>query len=48
MGHIEDVNINFLVASRPQVLDEENWLEQLHLVCRDAGTSMIDAEVVDE
>jgi hypothetical protein len=47
MGRIEDVTMNFLVASRPQVLDEENWLEQLHLVRRDVGTSMNDAEVAD-
>jgi hypothetical protein len=47
MARIEDVTMNFLIASRPQALDEENWLEQLHLARRDVGTSMDDSEVAD-
>ena len=47
IARIEDVTMNFLVAGRPQVLDEESWLEQLHLDRRDVGTSMNDAEVAD-
>ncbi len=47
MARIEDVTMNFLIAGRPQVLDETNWLEQLHLHRRDVGTSMNDAEVAN-
>src|SRR5579864_4269118 len=47
MARTEDVTINFMVAGRPQVLDEANWLEQLNLERRDIGTSMKDSEVAD-
>ena len=47
IARIEDVTMNLLVAARPQVLDEADWVEQLHLSRRDVGTSMSDNEVAD-
>jgi hypothetical protein len=47
MARTEDVTMNFLVAGRPQVLVDTNWLEQLKLTRRDIGTSMNDSEVAD-
>ena len=47
MARIEDVTMNLLVAGRPQVLDEDNWVQQLHLNRRDVGTSMSENEVAD-
>src|SRR5438128_539079 len=46
MARTEDVAMNKLVARRPQVLDEEGWLERLN-IRRDIGTSMNDDEVAD-
>lgn len=46
MARTEDVTMNVLVAGRPQVLDEEGWLERLN-VRKDIGTSMNDDEVAD-
>lgn len=47
IARIEDVTMNMLVAGRPQVLDEDDWVSQLHLIRRDVGTSMSENEVVD-
>lgn len=47
MARIEDVTMNLLVAGRSQVLDEDNWVQQLHLNRRDVGTSMNENEVAD-
>jgi len=47
MARIEDVTMNLLVAGRPQVLDEVDWVQQLHLNRRDVGTSMSENEVAD-
>jgi hypothetical protein len=40
-------NPNLLLAGRPQVLDEEDWLPRLNLSIRDVGTGMGDDEVSD-
>ena len=45
VARIEDVSANRLIAGRPQVLDEEGWLERLGIARRDVGTGMDDAEV---
>lgn len=47
MARIEDVTMNLLVAGRPQVLDEADWVQQLRLNRRDVGTSMSESEVAD-
>ncbi len=47
MARIEDVTMNVLIAGRPQVLNELDWLEQLDLKRRDVGTSMNENEVAD-
>ncbi len=47
MARIEDVTMNLLVAGRPQVLGEDDWVPQLHLNRRDVGTSMSENEVAD-
>jgi hypothetical protein len=44
MARCEDV-INVLLAERPQVLDQEDWLTRLNLSPRDVGTGMADNEV---
>ena len=46
MTRTEDAGVNFLVAQRPQVLDE-GWLKRLGLSHRDIGTGMTDDEVSD-
>ncbi|MGH2496018.1 MAG: DinB family protein [Ktedonobacteraceae bacterium] len=47
IARIEDVTMNLLVATRPQVLDEDDWVQRLHLNRRDVGTSMSENEVAD-
>lgn len=47
MARIEDVTMNILVAGRPQVLTEANWLAQLGVTRRDVGTSMNETEVAE-
>ncbi|HEX9709157.1 MAG TPA: DinB family protein [Candidatus Thermoplasmatota archaeon] len=47
MARVEDVAVNRFLADRPQVLDEERWLERLTVARRDVGTGMDDAEVND-
>ena len=47
IARIEDVTMNMLVAGRPQVLDEADWISQLRLSRRDVGTSMSENEVAD-
>jgi hypothetical protein len=46
MARCEDA-INVLVASRPQVLDQNGWLTRLNVSLRDVGTGMTDEEVSD-
>jgi DinB superfamily len=46
MARCEDA-INVLVASRPQVLDQNDWLTRLNVSLRDVGTGMTDDEVSD-
>ena len=45
MARSEDVAVNLLLAGRPQVLDEDVWLERLGIDRRDMGTGMSDEEV---
>ena len=45
MARVEDVPMNRFVAGRPQVLQEEEWLERLNLSRQDIGTGMSDEEV---
>lgn len=45
MARVEDVPMNRFVADRPQVLQDENWLERLNLTRQDIGTGMNDEEV---
>lgn len=40
IARIEDVAVNVLLANRPQVLLEQNWLHRLGIARRDVGTSM--------
>ncbi|HEU0001249.1 MAG TPA: DinB family protein [Ktedonobacteraceae bacterium] len=47
IARIEDVTMNLLVAACPQVLDEADWVQRLHLNRRDVGTSMSENEVAD-
>lgn len=47
IARIEDVTMNLLVAGRPQVLDEDDWVSRFHLGRRDVGTSMSENEVAD-
>jgi DinB superfamily len=46
MARCEDA-LNVLVASRPQVLDQNDWLTRLNVSLRDVGTGMTDEEVSD-
>ena len=45
MARTEDVAMNILVAGRPQVITEGEWIERLKLSRHDIGTSMNDEEV---
>jgi hypothetical protein len=45
MARTEDVAMNILIAGRPQVLSEGEWIERLNLSRHDIGTSMNDEEV---
>ena len=45
IARIEDVTMNLLVAGRPQVLDEPDWVARLGLTHHDVGTAMGDSEV---
>jgi uncharacterized damage-inducible protein DinB len=47
MARVEDAGINRLVANRPQVLDEGNWCERMHMPLRHHGTRMTSEEVTD-
>jgi DinB superfamily len=46
MARCEDA-LNVLIANRPQVLDQNDWLTRLNLSFRDVGTGMTDDEVSD-
>jgi hypothetical protein len=41
----EDVGINVIIAKRPQVLNEGDWLPRMNILRRDVGTGMTTAEV---
>jgi DinB superfamily len=46
MARCEDA-LNVLIANRPQILDQNDWLTRLNLSLRDVGTGMTDDEVSD-
>ena len=45
MARTEDVAVSTLIAARPQVLSEGDWIARLNLSRYDIGTSMNDEEV---
>ncbi len=45
MARVEDVAISRLVARRPQLIYEGDWLARLNATRRDVGTAMTDEEV---
>jgi hypothetical protein len=45
MARAEDAGMNVVLAGEPQVLDQDDWLERLHVARRDIGTSMTSDEV---
>lgn len=45
IARAEDVAINVIVASRPQVWDADSWSERLRVARRDVGTGMTADEV---
>ena len=45
MARSEDMGINSVVAGRPQVIEEDGWVERLGLSRNDIGTGMTDDEV---
>jgi len=47
MARGEDMGVNVIVAGRPQVIEEDNWLDRLGLTRADIGTGMTDDEVAD-
>jgi hypothetical protein len=47
MARSEDMGVNALVAGRPQVIEEDNWLDRLGLSRADIGAGMTDDEVAD-
>jgi hypothetical protein len=47
MARSEDMGINVIVAGRPQVIEEDNWIERLGLSRADIGTGMTDDDVSD-
>jgi hypothetical protein len=47
MARIEDVAVNLVLAGRPQVLDEAQWLPRLGVTRRDVGSGMQEPEVAD-
>ena len=46
MARCEDA-LNVLIARRPQVFDQDDWLTRLNVSFRDVGTGMTDEEVSD-
>lgn len=47
IARIEDVVMNMLVAGRPQILNQDNWLKQMKIKVRDTGNAMDAEDVVD-
>ncbi len=45
IARFEDVGVNVIVAARPQVFSEGNWLDRLRIGRRDVGTGLTDEEV---
>jgi hypothetical protein len=47
VARAEDAGINRFVSDRPQVLDDEQWLDQLGIDVRHQGTGQTSAEATD-
>jgi hypothetical protein len=47
IARIEDVAMNLLVASSPQIFNQDNWLEQMKISIRDTGNAMSKEGIVD-
>jgi hypothetical protein len=47
LARIEDVTMNLLVAGRPQLLSEDNWLKRLAVDVRNTGNGMEAPDVAD-
>ena len=47
MARVEDVAISRLVARRPPLISDSEWLARLGASRRDVGTAMTDDEVAD-
>jgi hypothetical protein len=45
MARCEDFGLQRLVAQRPQIFDQEDWMTRLNVPLRHCGTSMTDDEV---
>lgn len=44
---IEDITMNILVAGSPQVLECDNWIEQMKITVRDTGNAMDEERIKD-
>jgi hypothetical protein len=47
IARIEDVAMNLLVAGRPQILNQDNWLKQMKVKVRDTGNAMDEEGIAD-
>ena len=47
LARIEDMTMNILVAGRPQLLNQDDWLEKLAVPYRHSGNAMTPEEVAD-
>jgi hypothetical protein len=45
IARVEDAGINRFVTDRPQILDEENWMQKMHIPWRHHGSEMTFPEV---
>jgi hypothetical protein len=47
MARCEDITMNLLVASSPQILHRDNWLKKMKITVRDTGNAMDQAGVAN-
>jgi hypothetical protein len=47
LARIEDVALNMLVAGKPQILDQDDWLERMRTAIRHTGNAMDDSGIAD-
>lgn len=47
LARIEDATMNVLVASGPQILHREDWLDRMKVAVRDTGNAMDEAAVAN-